>query len=135
MYFEKRNILNWRFIFLLIFKVGDRPDSNVYIRNKLKTAKEVGINAQHYKFEKTVSEVDLIQRIEDLNRDAKTHGIIVQLPFDSALRINSDTIVNTVSPAKDVDGLHFVNAGKIAHNQMNDAFTPCKFYWNDLKLP
>jgi 5,10-methylene-tetrahydrofolate dehydrogenase/methenyl tetrahydrofolate cyclohydrolase len=57
--------------------------------------------------------------------DSKTHGIIVQLPFDSQNQINSDTIVNTVSPAKDVDGLHYVNAGKIAHNQTNDAFIPC----------
>ncbi len=63
--------------------------------------------------------------IEELNKDSKTHGIIVQLPFDSVDQINSDTIVNTVSPSKDVDGLHFVNAGKIAHNQINDAFIPC----------
>ena len=68
----------------------------------------------------------MIQQIERLNNDSKTHGIIVQLPFDSTNQINSDTIVNAVSPAKDVDGLHFVNAGKIAHNQLNDAFVPCK---------
>jgi len=100
----------------------------------LKTAKEIGINAQHYKFESTVNEAELIQRIESLNSDSKTHGIIVQLPFDSSTQINSDNIVNTVSPCKDVDGLHFVNAGKIAHNQISDAFVPCKMFIFDINL-
>lgn len=53
------------------------------------------------------------------------HGIIVQLPFDSDNSISSDKIVNTVRPDKDVDGLHYANAGKILHGQLNDAFVPC----------
>ena len=85
----------------------------------------MGINAEHYKFDREVQEVDLISEIERLNNDPKTHGIIVQLPFDSANNINSDNVISTVDPSKDVDGLHYVNAGKVAHNQMKDAFIPC----------
>lgn len=105
--------------------VGDRPDSNIYIRNKLRTANDVGINAKHLKFDRSVHESILIDEINKLNSDPKIHGIIVQLPFDSENSIDSDLIVNTVSPNKDVDGLHYANAGKILHGQVNEAFVPC----------
>ena len=72
-----------------------------------------------------VKEADLVQDIERLNLDSTINGIIVQLPFDCENNIDADKIVNTVDPSKDVDGLHFVNAGKLIHNQMSDAFVPC----------
>ena len=72
-----------------------------------------------------MSEAILIEEINRLNSDPKIHGIIVQLPFDSKNSIDSDLIVNTVSPSKDVDGLHYANAGKILHGQINEAFVPC----------
>lgn len=72
-----------------------------------------------------MSEAVLVDEINKLNSDPKIHGIIVQLPFDSENSIDSDLIVNTVSQSKDVDGLHYANAGKILHGQINEAFVPC----------
>lgn len=92
-------------------QVGNRDDSNLYIKHKLRTAQEVGINARHLKFERSVTQSTLLAEIGKLNGDARISGIIVQLPFDSELDIDSDVIVNAVSPQKDVDGLHFINAG------------------------
>jgi len=95
------------------------------IRNKLKTASDYGINAKHYKFDRKISEFELINEIEKLNLNSNINGIIVQLPLDCENDINSDNITNKVDPLKDVDGLHYVNAGKLAHGQLNDAFIPC----------
>ncbi|CAF0790869.1 unnamed protein product [Brachionus calyciflorus] len=110
---------------LAIVQVGNRDDSNLYIKNKLRTASDVGIEAKHLKFDRSVHQSTLIEEINKLNSDPRINGIIVQLPFDSENEIDSDLIVNTVSPNKDVDGLHFANAGKILHGQINDAFVPC----------
>ncbi|RNA37762.1 C-1-tetrahydrofolate cytoplasmic-like [Brachionus plicatilis] len=120
----KANNANFQ-VGLAIVQVGDRADSNIYIRNKLRTAGDVGINAKHLKFNRSVNESILIDEINKLNSDPKIHGIIVQLPFDSENSIDSDLIVNTVSPNKDVDGLHYANAGKILHGQVDKAFVPC----------
>lgn len=110
---------------VMLVQVGNREDSNIYIRNKLKTAAENQINAQHFKFESDVKEVELLRKIECLNNDHRIHGIIVQLPFDSKHNIEVDTVINSVSASKDVDGLNVVNAGKVAHGQLEDAFVPC----------
>jgi methylenetetrahydrofolate dehydrogenase (NADP+)/methenyltetrahydrofolate cyclohydrolase/formyltetrahydrofolate synthetase len=72
-----------------------------------------------------VHEIDVLERIRQLNNDPTVHGIIVQLPFDSEYQINADNVINALSPAKDVDGLHHVNAGKLLHGQTEDAFVPC----------
>lgn len=109
---------------LAIIQVGNRDDSNIYIRNKIKTASEIGIKATHFKFPSTIKEVELLNEINKLNADPLINGIIVQLPFDSTENLNSDLVTNSVSPLKDVDGLHFVNAGKLLHGQ-SDAFIPC----------
>jgi len=105
--------------------VGNRDDSNIYIRNKLKTASDYGINAKHFKFDRSITELELINEIEKLNLDTSINGIIVQLPLDCDNQINSDNITNAVDPLKDVDGLHYVNAGKLALGQLSDAFIPC----------
>jgi methylenetetrahydrofolate dehydrogenase (NADP+)/methenyltetrahydrofolate cyclohydrolase/formyltetrahydrofolate synthetase len=110
---------------LFLLKVGNRDDSTIYIRNKLKSAAEVGINAMHYKFDRYIREADLLNEIDKLNNDSKIHGIIVQLPFDCEYNLDSDAIINNVNPRKDVDGLHFINAGKILHGDLNEAFIPC----------
>ena len=91
----------------------------------MKTSSDYGINAKHYKFDKSITEYELITEIEKLNSDSSINGIIVQLPLDCDTNINSDNITNTVDPLKDVDGLHYINAGKLAHGQLNDAFIPC----------
>lgn len=110
---------------LAIVQVGGRDDSNIYIRNKLRTATDCGISAKHYKFERTITEAQLKREIEKLNADHTINGIIVQLPLDCETPINSDNIVNTVDPLKDVDGLNLVNAGKVTHGDLSDAFVPC----------
>jgi methylenetetrahydrofolate dehydrogenase (NADP+)/methenyltetrahydrofolate cyclohydrolase/formyltetrahydrofolate synthetase len=117
-----RDTINKLACFLI--KVGNRDDSNIYIRNKLKTASDAGMTAKLYKFERTIKEAELKREIEKLNLDHKINGIIVQLPLDNEFEINSDEIVNTVDPSKDVDGLNLVNAGKLSHGQ-NDGFLPC----------
>lgn len=85
---------------LAIVQVGNRDDSNLYIKHKLKSAQEVGINARHIKFERDVTEAALLAEIAKLNADSRINGIIVQLPFDSATPIDSDRVVNSVSPQK-----------------------------------
>lgn len=97
---------------LAIVQVGGREDSNVYIRMKLKAAAEVGISAQHVKLPKTSTEGALLSLLDKLNNDPKIHGIIVQMPLDSENPIDSHLITDSVSPAKDVDGLNTINEGK-----------------------
>lgn len=110
---------------LFLAQVGNREDSNIYIRNKLRTASESGVNARHYKFDQNITEIELLNEIEKLNADFKTHGIIVQLPFDSARQLDADTVINALDPNKDVDGLHFTNAGKVLNGLLDDSFVPC----------
>ncbi|RWS17121.1 C-1-tetrahydrofolate synthase: cytoplasmic-like protein, partial [Dinothrombium tinctorium] len=112
---------------LAIVQVGNREDSNVYIRTKIKFAEEVGAQAKHFKLPKTTTEKELIQQIVDLNNDDSVHGIIVQLPFDSENEIDSVKITNIVSPDKDVDGLSDLNAGKLLHGQVDGrtCYLPC----------
>ena len=110
---------------MCLLKVGNREDSNIYIRNKLKTAADSGVNAKHYKFDRSITETELKREIERLNSDYTINGIIVQLPLDNEKEINADSIINAVDPSKDVDGLNLVNAGKLSHGQLEDAFIPC----------
>jgi 5,10-methylene-tetrahydrofolate dehydrogenase/methenyl tetrahydrofolate cyclohydrolase len=67
----------------------------------------------------------LKREIEKLNLDRSINGIIVQLPLDNEFDIDADNIINTVDPSKDVDGLNLINAGKLSHGQLNEAFIPC----------
>ena len=89
---------------LAIVQVGGREDSNVYIRMKIKAATEIGIKATHLKLPNTTTETELLNKLNHLNNDSNTHGIIVQMPLDSVNKINSHLITDTVSPDKDVDG-------------------------------
>lgn len=89
---------------LAIVQVGGREDSNVYIRMKMKAAEGIGINAQHIKLPRTISESELLQKLKDLNNDPNIHGIIVQMPLDCESKIDSHLITDAVSPDKDVDG-------------------------------
>lgn len=110
---------------LAIVQVGGREDSNVYIRMKRKAADEVGVESQHIKFPKTITEEELIKGVQALNDDPTIHGIIVQLPLDCDAPIDSNKITNTVSPDKDVDGICEVNAGRLAHGELEGFFVPC----------
>jgi len=106
---------------LAIICIGENVASKIYVRSKRVQAEEVGINAQEYYFNKSVSEDELIHHIQGLNRDPQVHGIIVQLPLPSSL--NMRRVVNSIDPSKDVDGLHVLNVGRLACGE--DTIVPC----------
>lgn len=111
---------------LVVVQVGDREDSNVYIRMKLKFASSVGAIAELVKMSKQTTEAELRDKIVELNNDSLVHGIITQLPFDSVNKIDSDKMTNLIDPQKDVDGLSIHNAGKLLHGELsNESFIPC----------
>ncbi|XP_002737032.1 C-1-tetrahydrofolate synthase, cytoplasmic-like [Saccoglossus kowalevskii] len=110
---------------LAIVQVGDRDDSNVYVRNKIKSAEEIGMKAEHFKLPKSTNQAQLLAQIDKINRDSEFHGMIVQLPLESDNKIDVDTITNAVSPLKDVDGLNEQNAGKLARGEIKRCFIPC----------
>ncbi|GAB1868328.1 C-1-tetrahydrofolate synthase, cytoplasmic [Camponotus japonicus] len=109
---------------LAIVQVGTREDSNVYIKMKTNAACEIGINVQHCQLPNTITEIELINKINKLNDDPNIHGIIVQMPLDSVNKINSHLITDLVSPAKDVDGLNTINEGRVAIGDLS-GFLPC----------
>ncbi|CAN7995364.1 unnamed protein product [Ixodes hexagonus] len=110
---------------LVMIQVGGREDSNVYIRMKRRAAEEVGVESQHVKFPRSITEEELVKEVDALNRDPNIHGIIVQLPLDCENPIDSNRITNAVSPDKDVDGIHDQNAGRLAHGELEGFFVPC----------
>lgn len=110
---------------LVVLQVGDRDDSNLYISMKLKAAAEIGINAVHVKLPQSATEHEVICRVNEINENSSVHGLIVQLPLDSIHTINTEKVINTVAPEKDVDGLTSINAGKLARGDLGDCFIPC----------
>ena len=110
---------------LCIVQVGDRQDSNVYIRMKGKAAAEVGIIMDHVKLPSSTSQAELLSKLDQLNNDFAVHGIIVQMPLESDEPIDSNLITNAVDPAKDVDGLTTANVGKLAIGDITTGFIPC----------
>lgn len=99
---------------LVVISVGDDPASKVYVKQKEKCAQYVGINYIHLNYDK-IEENILLSKIEELNNDNSINGIIVQLPLPKYL--DSTRIVNAISPQKDVDGLSYINAGKLLNNE------------------
>ncbi len=97
---------------LAVVLVGADPASEVYVRNKEKAVAEAGMNSFPHHLPASTSQKDLLALIEKLNSDSKVHGILVQLPLPQG--IDADAVLNAVSPAKDVDGFHPVNAGRLA---------------------
>jgi methylenetetrahydrofolate dehydrogenase (NADP+) / methenyltetrahydrofolate cyclohydrolase len=101
--------------------VGDDPASHLYVRNKEKACKEVGIRSQEHLLPAAVSERELLAIIHGLNRDKDIHGILVQLPLPAHIR--SERILDAVAPQKDIDGFHPVNQGRLLLG--SDGFKPC----------
>jgi methylenetetrahydrofolate dehydrogenase (NADP+)/methenyltetrahydrofolate cyclohydrolase len=93
--------------------VGDDPASEVYVAGKHRACKEVGLRSAHHGLPAETTEAELLQLVEELNRDDDIDGILVQLPVPD--RIDPDRVVAAIDPAKDVDGLTPVNAGLLAH--------------------
>ena len=109
---------------LAVILIGDHPPSQIYVKNKEKCAREVGIQSKILKFENTITEQDLIKKIHTLNNDKTIHGILVQLPLPS--HIDPKKIISEISPEKDVDGFHPVNVGNLSSG--NSALIPCTPY-------
>ncbi len=106
---------------LAVVQVGHDEASNVYIKQKEKLALELGYYFIHKNFEENVTQEELIKELNILNNDDKVDGIIVQMPLPHHL--DASVIQNTISPLKDVDGLTYVNAGKLIQNV--DGLVPC----------
>jgi len=97
---------------LAVILVGDNPASQVYVRNKVKACGEVGLFSEVHQFPANVPQDTVLAKIEELNRDPKIHGILVQLPLPR--QINTQRVLHHVAPHKDVDGFHPENIGKVA---------------------
>ncbi len=106
---------------LAVVLVGEDPASQVYVRSKGKMTVEVGMNSIEHKLDADTSEADLLAVVEQLNNDPAIHGILVQLPLPGHL--NEDLIINSISPAKDVDGFHISNVGLLGTGQKS--MVPC----------
>ena len=100
---------------LAIILVGNDEPSLIYVRNKQKAADNIGVNTKLYHLTENTSEKDLIKLIQKLNNAPETNGIIVQLPLPK--HINTNNIINTISPLKDVDGFHPYNTGMLQNNE------------------
>ena len=109
---------------LVVIQVGDNPASNVYIKQKAKMAEYVGYGYTHLKLAEDVTESELLNEIDRLNKDDKVHGILVQMPVPDHL--DAGKIQNAVLPEKDVDGLSDINAGRLSHDK--DALFSCTPY-------
>ena len=106
---------------LAVILVGEDPASQTYVASKVRQSKKVGIESKSIILNEEISEKDLIRVIESLNNDELIDGILVQLPLPK--HINSDRVIDCISPSKDVDGLHVYNVGRLAQNK--EAFVPC----------
>lgn len=106
---------------LAVVLVGNDPASEVYVRNKAKQTEAAGMASFEHKLAADTPQKDLLALIARLNADATVHGILVQLPLPAGL--DTQTVISAIDPAKDVDGLHPVNAGRLASGL--PALTPC----------
>ena len=106
---------------LTVILIGDFAPSQIYVKNKEKSAKEVGINSNVVRYSKEVKEEEVLKKIEDLNNDTDVSGILVQLPLPP--QIKKEKIINAVSPKKDVDGFHPMNVGNLSSG--HHALVPC----------
>ena len=106
---------------LAVVLVGEDPASQVYVRSKGKMTVEVGMNSYEHKRDADISEADLLALVDQLNNDPQVHGILVQLPLPDHL--DSDLVINSIDPAKDVDGFHISNVGLLGTGQKS--MVPC----------
>jgi methylenetetrahydrofolate dehydrogenase (NADP+)/methenyltetrahydrofolate cyclohydrolase len=97
---------------LAVVLVGEDPASQVYVRNKAKTTVQAGMQSFEHKLPADVSQAELLGLVMGLNEDPAVHGILVQLPLPGHL--DADAVIARIDPDKDVDGLHVVNAGRLA---------------------
>jgi len=107
---------------LAVVLVGEDSASQVYVRNKVKACEDNGFHSSLDRYPVDLSEADLLARIDELNDDPKIHGILVQLPLPK--HIDTDAILERIDPAKDADGLHPTNLGRLVLNVNSPIHTP-----------
>lgn len=108
---------------LAVILIGDDPASNVYVRNKSNRAEECGFLSRQYNLPSDTSENEVLDLIVGLNQDSDIHGILVQLPLPE--QINPHKIIQSIAPEKDVDGFHYLNAGRLMTGDTEEALLPC----------
>jgi len=106
---------------LAVVRVEGDPASAIYVNMKAKKTKEVGMHSVTKILDKNTSQDDLLKVVEELNNDKSINGILVQLPLPK--QINTDSVINTINPDKDVDGFHAINTGRLWTNI--DSLVPC----------
>ena len=109
---------------LAVVLVGENPASQVYVRNKVKACEEAGFHSVLEKYDATLSEAELLARVEALNNDRSIHGILVQLPLPK--HIDDHKVIEAISPLKDVDGFHVASAGALMVGEVG--FKACTPY-------
>ena len=106
---------------LTVILIGDLAPSQIYVKNKEKSAKEVGLNSEVIRYAKDVDENTILKKINDLNEDKSVSGILVQLPLPK--HINKKKVIESISPSKDVDGFHPMNVGNLSSGY--ESSVPC----------
>lgn len=116
---------------LTVLLVGSDPASQTYVENKAKACREIGIRSEILRYPVTTKKEELLAKIETLNSDPLTHGVLLQLPLPGNLHQYEQSILETISPEKDVDGLHPINIGRFMNNKyLSDSavLLPCTPY-------
>ncbi len=106
---------------LTVVIAGDDPASHIYVRNKAKAARECGFKSAEFQLGDDVGEAELLAQVAGLNDDPEVHGILVQLPLPAA--IDELAVIDAIDPAKDVDGFHVINSGRLFVGM--DGIVPC----------
>ena len=109
---------------LAVVLVGDNQASQVYVRNKVKACADAGLHSVLEKYDATMTEAELLARVDALNKDPAIHGILVQLPLPA--HIDANKVIESIAPVKDVDGFHVASAGALMVGQ--PGFWPCTPY-------
>src|SRR5260370_10404656 len=107
---------------LAVVLVGDNPASRIYVRSKDKMSRELGLHSVKLELPASTTQSELLARVEELNRDPKVHGILIQSPPPK--QIDEAAIVRGLDPRKDVDGFHPLNVAKLAMGDPT-TFQPC----------
>ena len=106
---------------LTVILVGDLTPSQIYVRNKEKSANEVGLKSDVIKYPDSVEEKVVLEKIEELNKDKSVSGILVQLPLPK--HIDKQKVIEAIDPSKDVDGFHPMNVGNLSSGY--ESSVPC----------
>lgn len=108
---------------IVIIQVGDRPDSSTYVRMKLKSCAEAGIEGELLKYDAAITQAEMLEKLDALNNDKSVHGILVQLPLPKQL--DEEAITNAVKVEKDVDGFSELNIAAVFKKNSQLKIVPC----------